>query len=721
MFIKYLPAPSVLVPINPMPDITKASRKEKKRRSSMTCLSCRKRKVKCNINEKYPCSACTLLEIECVKATVDKRKIRSESECVNKLELRLKMYEEENLRIRTQLEGIAHAMKELSNINKTFTNKENEVVSPFNNNTFDKGINDCVILPENVSNNFKTKIYMDKAINLDEKYPTPICFKEFNNRFLSVYGPTSVFDNISVAKSKDYKEIEEIRSLKMDSNISEYIKLFFRWQYPDIHIFIFREAFLLDFFHSKDNSPYCSIELIYAICAFGVLMSDNIEKQQKSLEFYDKSRSLCFRNYFKPSICLLQCFLLLGLYDIYNGKNDSGWILSGIAMRMGYSIGLQLNPKELSSEKEPNTKNELGIKIRSRIFWATYTVDHFIGLLLGRPSSIKMNDTTIEETIELPDIAWIHEYSFEGLCDTTKCNAIRIGDPLRATVNLLNITEKILNDVFNNKEKQIGYLEKLLLIKKYNKEIIEWKKSLPTDLSWKSSDMEIIAKNPTLLTFKLLYYIAVLCLNRPFLVAGISRVSDDFSASFKKICSSAINDLAIAIKSFTQTHGYEKCSALIIYCCVISISVLLRSVSDRVNECFQGDPLYKYKVLLFMSTLSECSNIWGLGGKAFELIRSKLMQDYKIDINVELATFDHFQAVDLTSNFELDSEEEENSDIENYKIDTIDENQINYINPELTFSLEDSFGGPPIFMTSNIWNLENIFEEGSINSINYEL
>lgn len=700
-----------------MSDIKKTPRKEKKRRISMACLSCRKRKVKCNINEKYPCSACNLLEMECVKATVDKRKTRSESECINKLELRLKMYEEENLRIRTQLESIAHAMKELSNINKTFTNEESEVMNVLNKNTFGKRINDCVIPSENVSNNFNINIYRHKIINLDEKYPTPTSFKEFNNRFHSVYGPTSVFDNISVEKSKDYKEIEEIGLLKINCDISRYVKLFFRWQYPDIHIFIFREAFLLDFFHAKDNSSYCSKELIYAICAFGVLISDDTNKKQKSLDFFEKSRTLCFQNYFKPSICLLQCFLLLGLYDIYNGKNDSGWILSGIAIRMGYSIGFQLNPKEWTSDKEPNTKSELGTKIRSRIFWATYTVDHLIGLLLGRPSSIKMNDTTIEETIELPDITWIHEYSFEGLSNNTKCNAIRIGDPLRATVNLLDITEKMTNEIFNNKEK-VGYLDKLLLIKKYNKEIVEWRKSLPTDLLWKSSDMETIAKNPTLLTFKLLYYIVVLCLNRPFLVTGISKVTDEFSSSFTKICSSAINDLAIAIKSFTQTHGYEKCSALIIYCCVISISVLLRSTADRVNDFFLGDPLYKYKFLLFMSTLNQCSNIWGLGRNAFELIKVKLMQDYKININFELKTFDPFQTIDLTSNFDFDSIEDENHDIDNYRVNTNDANQINYTEP---FSLEDSFGGPPIFMTSNIWNLENIFEEGSINSMNYEL
>lgn len=101
---------------------------------------------------------------------------------------------------------------------------------------------------------------------------------------------------------------------------------------------MFRESFLLDFFHAKVKSSHCSKELIFAICSIGSLLSEETNKREISLNFYALSKKLCFHKYDKPSITLLQSFLILGLYDIYNGKNESGWILADIAMRIGYPL-----------------------------------------------------------------------------------------------------------------------------------------------------------------------------------------------------------------------------------------------------------------------------------------------------------------------------------------------------------------------------------------------
>lgn len=710
------------------PRFKKASRKK----VTLACKSCRKRKVKCNISDTFPCTACSSLEIECVKSTIDKRKERAELEYVRKLESRLKMYQEENLRISGQLENIANVMKELSKLNESFSVMPNTwpadaddtknfgktVTTSHNSTEITESPEGC----SNFINSVETWRSLGEEAKLIDKYPAPVSFKAFDDKNLSVYGPTSIFDSMSLSKLSDNKGIGETYMLNSNSRIVHYVKLFFTWQYPDIHIFIFREAFLLDFFHAKINSSYCSKELIFAICSFGCLLSDDPSRKNVSFQFYQKAKELCFCNYQKPSISLLQSFLLLGLYDIYNGRNDSGWLLSGIAMRMGYSIGLQLDPKDWMSD---DTKSALGTKIRSRIFWGTYLVDHLISLLLGRPSSLKMNDSTIEETIELPNIDWIHDYSFQG-DNKNKNKILRIGDPLRASVDLMNIAEKMLNDIFNDRPsegstKNFEFYEKLHLVKKYNLMIMEWRKGLPSDLLWNKADLEKLGRDPTNLTFKLLYYIVLLCLNRPFLGDKKRKDSTKYQKSLLHICSDAINELSIAIREFILMYGFGKCSMLIIYCCVISISVILRSAANAPSKSFMKDKVSKYQLLLFLMTLKNCSSVWGLSQKAYQLTKERLAQEYNLSVELELNKFDLFQDVDFLPDTEAEHflyfEDEEHDSNNFFETVTECDSMFNYM-----VSNEDSLGGPPIFMTSNPFsNTKGLFADNSINLFDYEL
>lgn len=125
-----------------------------------------------------------------------------------------------------------------------------------------------------------------------------------------------------------------------------------------------------------------------------------------------------------------------------------------------------------------NSKNNLGTQIRSRIFWGTYLVDHLIGLLLGGSPTLKMNGTTIEETIELPDIDWIDEYSFPGKeginddgNDCVKSKILRISDPLRSVINLMSVSDNMMNEIFNNKDLKL--FDKSCLVKQINVKIFE--------------------------------------------------------------------------------------------------------------------------------------------------------------------------------------------------------------------------------------------------------
>ena len=40
--------------------------------------------------------------------------------------------------------------------------------------------------------------------------------------------------------------------------------------------------------------------------------------------------------------------------------------------------------------------------------------DHFISLLLGRPSILKISDASIPVTSDLPDLEWIDDFTYNG-------------------------------------------------------------------------------------------------------------------------------------------------------------------------------------------------------------------------------------------------------------------------------------------------------------------
>ena len=79
----------------------------------------------------------------------------------------------------------------------------------------------------------------------------------------------------------------------------------------------------------------------------------------------------------------------------------------------------------------------------------------------------------MSDTINLPDIEWIDEFSFHY--KDLKPEILVICDPLISVVKLMDITENMLNDIFNDKQdkttKNYEIPEKLLLLGKYNLKI----------------------------------------------------------------------------------------------------------------------------------------------------------------------------------------------------------------------------------------------------------
>lgn len=589
----------------------------------LSCQRCRTRKIKCNFE--YPCSNCSKVGADCVKTVNDMRKKRPPANYVSNLERKIESLTEFFEKFR-KLDSIEAKQKFIDSTDlKELMNKDE---------------ND----------------YGDPPSDIPDTFLNPPDKSKVKKSSMPVYGPTSVYDNDLISRgitSSSKKEEASMHNLNKDPSILHCLKLFFTWQYPDHNMFIFREAFLIDFFDPKPNSLYCSRNLVLSICALGSRMSDDDKIYSRSHHFYNEAKSSLLAQLDHPSITSLQSFLLLAFYDICNGSNSSGWMLSGNAMRMGFDLGFQLNP-EVWFLKPHDDLSPLDVAIRSRIYWGSYMADHFISLLLGRPSLLKISDATIPETDDLPDLEWIDEYMYlDPRKDNSKKNT-QISNPLKNVIKLINISDSMLVDIFTRSEEDhdrnnddLDLMSRMKKLSEYNTQIMKWKESLPKDLAWDKIYLQETADDPTLLCIKYYYYILVLCLNRPFV--GISKHDvEKHHLSPAIICAEAIEDLYVAIRRFKKTHGLRRASIFIVYCTILSISVILLT-----NKSTQLVDKTQERLEFFMDVLHGCSRTWKLAEKSYKLIKIKLQYSHNKESDTnkqDYHTEDHLtNEVDETS------------------------------------------------------------------------
>lgn len=91
---------------------------------------------------------------------------------------------------------------------------------------------------------------------------------------------------------------------------------------------------------------------------------------------------------YSGGIPAIQALLLLGDSENGVGRDNVGWMYAGMAMRLCYDLGLQLDTRQVGmSERE--------IDVRRMTLWACVIFDRYWSLFLGRPLTMKSVDLEI--------------------------------------------------------------------------------------------------------------------------------------------------------------------------------------------------------------------------------------------------------------------------------------------------------------------------------------
>ena len=113
----------------------------------------------------------------------------------------------------------------------------------------------------------------------------------------------------------------------------------------------------------------------------------------------------------KPSVSLVQAFVLHGATELARGNLSRGWLLTGLGFRVMSDMGLHLDAEKMSGTGHHFSSMEA--QQRRRTFWSCYIWDKCLSLYLGRLPSIQ--DSNVSPSLNFTadaadDEMWVPYY-----------------------------------------------------------------------------------------------------------------------------------------------------------------------------------------------------------------------------------------------------------------------------------------------------------------------
>ncbi|CAI7589528.1 unnamed protein product [Penicillium glandicola] len=268
----------------------------------LSCKRCQARKIKCN--RISPCSNCAQSNHECEYRQNDTRRRPVSHEYLKSLETRLAWYGSFVKELKSASAEERDVMLREISINEDTL----PIPSSKNSSTHNTGL-----LKFGSTGSLQyhgpTSIYVDPQTNQNEQTSQPTAFS---------------------AHADDMIKLRLGKTLGIDQSlIHTCLPLFFLYQYPQL-MFVYREAFLADYFENTYGGKYWSYALVFATCALGASHSPdaNIRSKAAIMAKCAKEIIITYELSF-PTPVTIQALLCLAFYEIGQGSTSQGWLFSG--------------------------------------------------------------------------------------------------------------------------------------------------------------------------------------------------------------------------------------------------------------------------------------------------------------------------------------------------------------------------------------------------------
>lgn len=577
-----------------------------------------------------PCGNCEKKHVECLYPTKDNRSVRLS---VSKME-----------KTQRELENLKNLISSIRQC-PTTSAEIHEII--------DSGIGRSMELDSEANpevNSFKDITVPENDVQTSTVFGPMSVFKKYNSRNGSpssvsnsppIPAPGSSEPIVRIGNVSYYNFMPHCKTL-FDVDVYESISSFFKWQYSSNYLFIHRESFLFHFLQQDFENAFVSEDLIYSIAALGSRFSSKRKLQLKADDYFKQSMEKAFSNsatheidFSSATLTRLQSLLCLSFFEISRGNLTSGWLLSGIAFRIGSNIGFERDPSEWENEHPSLHSVRSGYPfdltvVRRRIYWGTYIADHFISLIFGRYPSLKRIETSIGPSSDLYNLTNIRDFLFYDPV-LESCHASDVIVPLEALVTLARISESMLLDVFapisttieTDEKRNTHIKQRLLSLQSYNRQLDEWVNSLPPALSVDKQELQQHGHNYVNISARCSYFLTRLSLNRPFAIYS-DKFQDNKSLT---LCEDTVIQLYTLLQSIDKLYGLLEFEPTIplVYSIVLGTSVLSLNISRGQTHIKEMEikPILNF----FLKFLEFSSRSLEIAKNAMDVVQATLNTD----------------------------------------------------------------------------------------------
>lgn len=315
---------------------------------------------------------------------------------------------------------------------------------------------------------------------------------------------------------------------------------------------VYREYFLRDF--DAGGGPYYSDTLMYAICAMGALVSPDPATRTLASGFASIASAMVYESLELPDLTVLQSLVILGHFEIGQGRSSKGWLFCGMACRLTHEMGLHLDPNNWTS---PKCESSIDREILRRVYWAVFVADKQLSLYFGRPPALYPHEADVNSTIRIPyPPEWqnlLDTYISKGISATAFEDGISMIGTVVHQVELAKIFHSMIVEVFENRRKQPDAAVAVETVQELHAALMRWLSSLPQKLQW--NQLTVGAIPPYVLHLHMLFHTGVIILHRP----PRQHLDDEavINGEGVEVCQQSLGAILRLISSYGRYYRYE--------------------------------------------------------------------------------------------------------------------------------------------------------------------
>ncbi|KAI7875311.1 hypothetical protein K492DRAFT_168263 [Lichtheimia hyalospora FSU 10163] len=509
-------------------------------RITRACDTCRRKKIKCDVDTAFPCTTCKQYDWECTFNDTAKKRGPPKG-YIESLETRLKKMEE----LLEQMQSGKPVKEEPSSAtsmerdtttaqHKRKRSQDESVASSRNADDKSEDLSDGgnkVVRYHGSSSGFYLMRNMlpndvkpsDHGISMQsvgsDAFPSPSNTPAYRIRKLNGFDDDLMLVRDAMDSESKVKDTDHIDNLVPRKIMDTLIYVYFDMVNATLPIVNKQEY--LDAYHGRTQSPPSSL-LTYAICTYACFMisSEHPVFQECGMTcdqvfhaLIDRASQLIRRDYLTSGISTIKALVILCSQPTYSTSSYRNWILAGMAVRMAQDLGLHRTLRNEEASKDH-------IEARKRLWYSVYVTDRWCCAAMGRPLAIADSDCDVD----LPDPKGTGHEDYNIFVNFIKLSGI-LGELLRR--------------IYSPKAKAAGYKGVLVeqTVASLQKMLDDWLEQLPDDCKISADDLTEIHRDPGRYArskkleqggpLTVCYHSITLLLHRPFIV--LDEQNDDGS------------------------------------------------------------------------------------------------------------------------------------------------------------------------------------------------